>query len=210
MKQKLLAGMSLLIILIAGCRKEPVNNLSTEESRIYITNHDSTINFSNYQTFSIADSVAVIDGNQVSGQFNATDQAFVTAVKNKMQQLGYTLLDKKDHPDLGISVSRIINTSTGVINYNDYWNDYGGYYDPFYWGYSGYGYGVPSWGFATYQVKEGLLSIDMVDLKNASTNNNQIKVLWNGMIRGSGIFDTATAASQVSALFDQSSYLSNN
>ena len=210
MKQKLLAGMSLLVILIAGCRKEPMNNLSSEESRIYITNHDSTINFSNYQTFSIADSVAVIDGNQVSGQFNATDQAFVTAVKNKMQQLGYTLVDKKDHPDLGISVSRIINTSTGVINYNDYWNDYGGYYDPFYWGYSGYGYGVPSWGFATYQVKEGLLSIDMVDLKNASTNNNQIKVLWNGMIRGSGIFDATTAASQVNALFDQSSYLSNN
>jgi len=210
MKQRVLAGMSLLIILIAACRKEPVNNLSSEESRIYITNHDSTVNFSSYQTFSIADSVAVIDGNQVSGQFNATDQAFVTAVKNKMQQLGYTLVDKKDHPDLGISVSRIINTSTGVINYNDYWNDYGGYYDPFYWGYSGYGYGAPSWGFATYQVKEGLLSIDMVDLKNASTNNNQIKVLWNGMIRGSGIFDATTAASQVNALFDQSSYLSNN
>jgi hypothetical protein len=210
MKQRLLAGLSLLAVLVAGCRKEPVNNLTEEESRIYITNHDSTVNFSNYQTFSIADSVAVIDGNHVSGQFNATDQAFVTAVKNKMQQLGYTMVNKSEHPDLGISVSRIINTSTGVINYGDYWDDYGSFYDPFYWGYSGYGYGVPGWGLATYQVKEGLLSIDIVDLKNASSNNNQIKVLWNGMIRGSGIFDATTAASQVNALFDQSSYLSNN
>ena len=210
MKQRLLAGITLMAVLVVGCRKEPTNNLTDEESRIYITNHDSTVNFSNYQTFSIADSVAVIDGNQVSAQFNATDQAFVTAVKSKMQQLGYTLVNKNEHPDIGVSVSRIINTNTGVISYGDYWNDYGSYYDPYYWGYGGYGYGVPLWGFATYQVKEGLLSIDMVDLKNAASNNNQIKVLWNGMIRGSGIFNAATAASQVDALFNQSSYLSNN
>jgi len=209
MKQRFLAALSLLVFFVAGCRKEPVNNLTNEESRIYITNHDSTINFSNYQTFTLADSVAVIDGNNVSAQFNATDQAFVEAVKNKMQQLGFTLVSRAEHPDIGVSVSRIINTSTGIVNYNDYWDDYGSYYDPFYWGYSGYGYGTPGWGVATYQVKEGLLSIDMVDLKNASANN-QIKLLWNGMIRGSGIFNATTAASQVNALFDQSTYLSND
>ena len=209
MKQRLLAGATILALLAVGCRKEPVNNLTTEESRIYLTNHDSTVSFSTYETFSIADSVAVIDGNHVSGQFNTTDQAFVAGLRSKMQQLGYTEVTKAEHPDLGISVSRIINTSTGIINYNDYWNDYGSYYDPFYWGYGGYGYGSPGWGFATYQVKEGLLSIDMVDLKNAGTNN-QIKVVWNGMIRGSGIFDATTAASQVNALFDQSPYLSKN
>ena len=210
MKPKLLTGLSLLMVLMIGCRKDPMNNLTSEESRIYITNHDSTVSFSSYQTFSIADSVAVIDGNQVSSQFNETDQAFVAALKNNMQQLGYTLVSKAEHPDLGVTVSRIINTSTGVINYNDYWDYYGSYYDPFYWGYSGYGWGSPGWGFATYQVKEGMLSIDMVDLKNAATNNNQIKVIWNGMIRGSGIFNAATAASQVSALFNQSPYITNN
>lgn len=210
MKQKLLAGILLSAVAIVGCRKEPMNNLTEEESRIYITNHDSTVNFSNYGTFSIADSVAVIDGNQVSAQFNATDQAFVAAVKSKMQQLGYTMVNKSEHPNLGVSVSRIINTSTGIINYNDYWSDYGSYYDPFYWGYSGYGYGTPGWGIATYQVKEGLLSIDLLDLKNAASNNNQIKLLWNGMIRGSGIFNASTADSQVKELFDQSPYLSNN
>lgn len=210
MKPKLLTGLSLLAVLMIGCRKDPMNNLTSEESRIYITNHDSTVNFSSYQTFSIADSVAVVDGNHVSSQFNETDQAFVTALKNNMQQFGYTLVSKSDHPDLGVMVSRIINTSTGVINYNDYWDYYGSYYDPFYWGYSGYGWGSPGWGFATYQVKEGMLSIDMVDLKNAATNNNQIKVIWNGMIRGSGIFNASTAASQVSALFNQSPYITNN
>jgi len=205
----LLACAVVVATLAIGCSKEPVNNLTTEESRIYITNHDSTVNFSTYDTFSIADSVGVVHGNQVSGHFNTTDQAFVAAVRSEMKQLGYTEVTKTEHPDLGISVSRIINTSTGIINYNDYWNDYGSYYDPFSWGYGGYGYGTPGWGVATYQVKEGLLSIDIVDLKNAGTNN-QIRVVWNGMIRGSGIFDATTAASQVNALFNQSTYLFKN
>ena len=205
MKLTFLTGLSALVMLAVGCRKEPVNNLTTEESRIYITNRDSSIDFSQYNTFSIADSVLVIDGNNVKSQFNATDQAFVSALKNKLQQLGYTMVNKSENPDLGIAVSRIINTSTGIINYNDYWDYYGDYYDPFYWGYSGYGYGMPGWGFSTYQVKEGMLSFDILDLKNAASNNNQIKAIWNGMIRGSGIFDASTAASQVDILFGQSS-----
>ena len=198
------------VITMVGCRKEPVNNLTESESRIYITNHDSSINFASYTTYSIADSVAVIDGNQHGIQYNNTDAAFVNAIKANMQQLGYQQVPRSASPDLGLSVSRIISTSTGIINYNDYWNDYGSFYDPYYWGYSGYGYGYPAWGFAVYEIKEGLLSVDMVDLKNATANNNKVNVIWNGMIRGSGIFNSNVAANQVNQLFAQSPYISKN
>ena len=50
--------------IYAGCQKEPLNNLTTDESRIYITDHDSSVNFSNYKTYSISDSVAVIENGQ--------------------------------------------------------------------------------------------------------------------------------------------------
>lgn len=208
MKLRMLWSLAAITILAIGCRKDPMNNLSEEESRIYITNSDSTVNFSNYQTFSISDSVVVIDGNDVSVQNNETNHAFISAVKSEMQQLGYTLVSRSEKPDLGVTVSRIVNTSTGVISYDNYWDYYSGFYDPFYWGYGGYGWGAPSFGYATYQVREGLLSVDIADLKNAEANN-MIKVVWNGMIRGSGIFNQATASSQVSQLFDQSPYLSN-
>jgi hypothetical protein len=207
MKQRLLWSLAFFTLLAAGCRKDPVKNLNEEESRIYITNHDSTVNFSQYQTFSISDSVPVIDGSDVSVQNSQADQAFISAVKTEMQQRGYTLVNRNEHPDLGVTVSRIINTSTGVITYDNYYDYYSGFYDPYYWGYGGYGYGPPSFGYATYQVREGLLSVDMADLKNVSSNN-QIKLVWNGMIRGSGIFNASTAASQVSQLFNQSPYLS--
>src|SRR6185437_2836783 len=197
-----LAGMSLAY---TGCTKDPINNLSTDESRIYITDHDSSINFSNYKTFSISDSVAVIDNGNVEKQSDAVDSAYINAVTKYMEQEGYMLVSKEQNPDVGVDVNRIISTSTGVISYGDYWSDYDSYWDPYYWGYPDYGYYLP-YAYSVYQIKEGAISIDMLDLKNAS-HNDKINVVWTGLIRGSAIFDASVADAQVKALFDQSSYL---
>lgn len=201
----LITGLILCSALYISCTKDPVSNLTDEESRIYITNHDSVVNFSNYNTYSISDSVAVIDNSNSNHESNSVDQAYIAAVKKYMNNAGYTLVSKNDKPDLGVDITHIINTSTGVISYGDYWNNYGGYWDPYYWGYPDYSYYVP-YGYSIYQVKEGALSIDILDLKNASENNN-INIIWTGLIRGSGILNENVADSQVKALFEQSSYL---
>lgn len=193
-------------VMLIGCSKDPLANLTSEESRIYITDHDTTANFSAFKTFSVSDSVAVNNNGQASKQLNDADQAFIDAVKTEMQANGFTLVNKTSDPDLGINVTRIYNTSTGIISYNNYYNNnYGGFYDPFYWGYGGYGYYSP-YSYATYSVREGALSIDMLDLKNAQAKN-KIDLLWTGLIRGSGIFNANTAAKQVNQLFNQSTYL---
>ena len=198
-----------VVLAFSACKKEPLNNLTQDESRIYITNHDESVDFANYTTFSISDSVAVIEDNQlVEKATTQTDLAFINAVKTLMQQRGYTLVSHDQNPDIGITVNRVYNTYTGVFSYNDYLGDYYGYWDPYYWGYPGYGYGYPTY-YGVYQSQEGALSIDMVDLKNAAANN-QINIVWNGLIRGSGIFKAAKADSQVQALFDQSAYLTAN
>ncbi len=193
--------------IIGGCRKDPLNNLTQDESRIYITNRDSTVNFTSYSTFSISDSATVVDNGHGTRELTAVDQAYITGVKKYMEQAGYTLVNKNQSPDLGVNVTRIYQTSTGVISYPDYWNYYGGYYDPFYWGYGGYGYDYPYFAYSVYSITEGALSVDLLDLKNAPSHNDQIKIIWNGLIRGSGIFNESTADSQVKALFDQSTYL---
>lgn len=201
----LIVGLGVMPLIYTSCTKDPIKNLNNEESRIYITDHDSTVNFSNYKTYSISDSVAVIDNGSSKHQLNTTDQAYIDAVKKYMSQAGYQLVSKDDSPDLGVDVNRIISTSTGVISYGDYWNDYNGYWDPYYWGYPGYGYYVP-YAYSVYQIREGAISVDILDLKNAS-KNNKINVIWTGLIRGEGIFDASVADSQVAALFNQSSYL---
>ncbi|MBN9351252.1 MAG: DUF4136 domain-containing protein [Chitinophagaceae bacterium] len=200
--------LGLVVLFSLGCKKEPINNLSEEESRIYITDHDSTINFSNFHTFNVSDSVAVIQNGGEFHRLNATDSAYVDAVKNLMQSMGYVYVAKDQNPDLGITVNRILSTSTGVISYGSYWDYYASYWDPFYWGFPGYGYGMP-YGYAVYQITEGAVSVDMVDLKDAG-NSGKLNIIWTGLIRGSGIYNPDVAQSQVKALFDQSSYLNKS
>lgn len=205
----LLTGIVGLSAFITGCVKDPMNNLSPEESRIYITNFDSTASFSSFKTYSISDSVAVITDSHGGKSATASDQAYVAAVKKYMGQRGYTLVARNQSPDLGVNVNRIYSTSTGVISYPDYWGYYGGYWDPYYWGYGGYGYYVP-YSYATYQITEGALSVDILNLKDAAANNNTIKVIWTGLVRGTGIFNAGVADGQVQALFSQSAYLKAN
>ncbi|HVZ56946.1 MAG TPA: DUF4136 domain-containing protein [Chitinophagaceae bacterium] len=195
--------------VLAGCTKEPVNHLTEEETRIYITNHDSTVSFSAFHTFSVADSVAVINDNQfVQRDQNAFDQAFLAALKTQLQARGFTLVDKTAKPDLGINVSRLYNNYTGLVSYTDYYGDYYGYWDPYYWGYPGYSYYFPTY-YGVYNITQGGLSVDMFDLKDAS-GTNQLKYVWNGLVRGEGLFNPANASQEAQALLSQSAYLKTN
>ncbi len=204
----LLTVFAIVAIVVTACNKQPLDNLNYEESRIYITDYDSSVNFTNYKTYSISDSVTVVDNNQGTRQLTTSDEAYIAAVKKYMAQMGYVQVDRSSNPDIGVEVSYVTNTSTGVVSYPNYYNYYGSYYDPYYWGYGGYGYYSP-YSYSLYSIQESALSIDMLDLKNASANN-QIRLVWTGLIRGEGIADAATADSQVKALFDQSPYLKTN
>lgn len=208
MRKTAIAVFSICTAIFFGCTKEPLNNLNSEDSRIYVTNSDSATNFSSYKTYSISDSVVVLDNGQAYKDLAASDQAYIDAVNKYMQQRGYTLVDKNSNPDIGIDVNRIYNTATGFYSYDDYWNYYGGYWDPYYWGYDGYGYYVPA-SYGIYQITEGAMSVDMLDLKNAGSKG-KIEVIWNGLIRGEGIFNSSTADGSIKALFDQSTYLQTN
>lgn len=207
-KAQLTAAAICVIAFVTSCTKDPLNNLSSEESRIYVTNSDSTINFSNFSTYSISDSATVLDNGQSYKELTNVDQAYIDAVNKYMQERGYTKVSRESSPDIGIDVNRIYNTSTGVYGYDSYWDYYGGYWDPYYWGYGGYNYYIPST-YGIYQITEGAVTVDMLDLKNAATKN-KIDVIWNGLIRGENIFTTSTADASVKALFDQSSYLQYN
>lgn len=207
-KQSVVAVLAVFTALSFGCTKDPLDNLNQEESRIYITNSDSSTNFSSYKTYSISDSVVVLDNGEAFKDLTALDQSYIDAVKKYMLQKGYNLVSKESNPDIGIDVNRIYNTATGYYGYDDYWDYYGGYWDPYYWGYDGYGYYIPA-SYGIYQVTEGAMSIDMLDLKNAGSKGS-IDIIWNGLIRGEGIFNSSNSDESVKALFDQSNYLHTN
>ncbi|MFI5193407.1 MAG: DUF4136 domain-containing protein [Chitinophagales bacterium] len=199
-----------LLVALNSCKKDPLNNLSSNDSRIYITNYDTAANFESYQTFSIEDSVNVIVNDQSLGnQLNTYDSTVISEVARMMKGRGYSLLDKSGKPDLAVNVSRVTNTSTGIISYPDYWDGYGGFYDPYYWGYPGYGYYAP-YIIGAYTIRDGGLEIDILDLKNATSQGNKIQALWSGLARGAAVFNPANASAEVDTLFSQSPYLKSN
>lgn len=200
-----LAAAVSITMLASSCSKDPVDKLSSEESRLYITNRDSSVNFSTFKTFSISDSVAIISNNQLQEKTrDQFDTQLISAVASALTQRGFTQVAANANPDLGINVSNIINTYTGFVDYGNYYNSYYGYMDPFYWGYPGYGYYGSFIG--TYQTSEGAIAIDVFDLKNASSSG-RINAVWSGLIRGNGIFSPGNISTGVNALFDQSAYL---
>jgi uncharacterized protein DUF4136 len=202
------AGLFLLGVLVfSSCKKDPLGNLTDDESRIYVVNFDTTANFSTYRTFSIVDSVDVIDNGQLfDKEHSSFDSAVIAAVTQTMQQRGYQWVTRSDSPDLALDISRVYNTSTGAFSYADYWDYYGAYWDPYYWGYPGYGYYSP-YAVGTYTIQSGGLEIDLLDLKNAPSHNNQIRSIWTGLARGENVFSTANAVPAVTALFNQSPYI---
>ena len=211
MKMKYILPILLLsVIALASCQKDPANNLDGDESLVYITNRSQTADFTSYTTFAIADSVAMIYNNQlVERERTQLDANLIAAFASSMQARGYTLTAANNNPDIGITISRIYNDYTSVVDYGSYWDYYGGYWDPFYWGYPGYSYGYPAF-YGTYTITDGAVEIDMFDIKNAASNNNQLNYVWNGLIRGEGTFNPANAQKAVDALFAQSSYLRRN
>ena len=193
---------------LLSCAKNAADNLDADETPLYITKAEPSIDFSNYGTFSLADSVAVISNDQLVQRVRTDyDAAFIDAIAAQMQSRGFTRVSHAGTPDLGITISRIYNDYTGIIDYSSYWGGYDGYWDSDYWGYSGYDYYFPPV-YGTYTVTDGGVTIDMFDLKNAASSN-QLRQVWSGLVRGSGTFDMNRVPGHAQALFQQSPYLAN-
>ncbi|HEX5554254.1 MAG TPA: DUF4136 domain-containing protein [Chitinophagaceae bacterium] len=199
-------ALSALLIFMSSCGKNALNNLSAEESRIYITNRDSTADFQAFHTFSIVDSVAVIQNNQQSQrELTSDDASLLQLIKTQMENRGYTLVNKDQQPDLGINVTRVSNAYLNVVQYPYSWWDTPGYWNPNYWGYGGYDYYFPPT-FGYYQTREDILTIDAIDLKNAQKDQKLVGV-WNATLKGQGVLNAGNYPTEVKAVFDQSPYL---
>lgn len=194
-------------MLVSSCRKDPLKDMTAEESRIYVTNYDEQADFSSYKTFSIVDSVAVLSNREgATKELTTYDQNLLAILKSSMQARGYTLVDKSAKPDLAMNVTRIDNTTTQVGYNPGYWAGWPGYWDTGYWGYPGWNYWFPSY-YTVFRYNEKSVAVDLVDLKNAASHDNQLVAIWNAQLRGTGVWNGSNLEPMLKAVFDQSQYL---
>lgn len=209
-------SVAILLLTVGGglvaCRENAIDGLTPDDQTVYITNRDQGVDFTQYRTFSLPDSVIIESNDRYSPSLTTTESQFVTSVADGLVSRGFQRVRQGQAADLGVAVIRVNNRYTGVgVNpygsfYSNYWygggfGGFGGFNDPFLF---------PS--YYTYQVSDRYWEIRIVDLKNRTTNatnpdQEQLRVIYSATVRGSEVTNGTAAQQAVTTLFSQSPYL---
>ena len=200
------------VIFMMSCANYPGLDSRLAEDLVDITKYDVGTSFTQFKTFSVVDSLTVINNFHDSTKV-LTPQvlALLNQITWNMQARGYTLVDRKTgHPDLGINVGAVIVTSVSNYYPGWYW-DYG-YYDPGFWGYPAYYYWYPYYPPAVSSYSTGTVIIEMLDLKNAPAHNNKLYVVWVAVVRGllTGYHTTQDVLDNIDQCFAQTPQIRAN
>ena len=118
------------VLLLAACHKEPYPQDSDNEYLVY-TSPGKNVDFSQYQTFDIADSLLII-GQSDKPMYSQSDNALalIQAYRTNMEKRGFIYTPSNPDADLGIQLTYVIKTERFVQYYDDpyWWLDYPGYW----------------------------------------------------------------------------------
>lgn len=195
---------------LTSCRENAVNDLSPADSPVYITNYDRSVNFGQYKTFSLPDSVIIESNDSYSMTQTGVSSRFVTNVASALTAKGFRRVNRGENADLGVAIIRVNNQYTGVAS--DPYSYYSNYWGGGFGGFGGYGYYPYYPSYYTYQVTDQYWEIQIVDLKNrpatgTGTTQAQLNVIYDATIRGTDITDQQAVDTAVTAIFNQSPYL---
>lgn len=200
---------SALALLAIACQKEPYSQDSDGEYLVY-TAPAKDVEFTDFLTFDIADSVLVIGDGQKS-YYSQSDNALalIQAYRTNMEKLGFIYLPSNPDAQLGIQVTYAEDTQRFVQYYDDpyWWLDYPGYWPAGYWGnWTGWYYPYP----VVYSYTTNALIADMVDL-TAGEVNGKLKIVWSCYIGGPASasinYDVKRMSAAVDQAFAQSPYI---
>ena len=166
----LILGLGLVFTL--SCTKYPPSSDRLTEDLAIVTQYDTKIDFNNYKTYSIANSITKITDKDTTNITDANATAILDQIAKNMEKRGFVKSVAPQKPDLGIQVLYFQNTEVYVYYY-DWW----GYYPYWY-----YYYPYPSTYYYSYTT--GMGNIELIDLKNANTASNILYIRWNAYIRG--------------------------
>lgn len=182
-------------LLFAACEPSPDEHKLYDEL-VVSTNYDPEANFESYLTYTMPTDTIGFASNQtrdtlLTHQNSDLVRPIINKLRANLDTRGFTKVDKKDSPDLGINV-QIVNNLNMFQQYVD-----PGYYYPYYYGYSSYYY-YPY--IQTYVENTATLVVQVVDLKNRNAQN-QVKVVWLAYM--GDLISTVDRLSQIEKAIDQ-------
>lgn len=201
---------SAAVLLLAACHKEPYPQDGDNGYLVY-TSPGKDVNFKNYKTFDIADSLLII-GEKDKPVYSQTQSALalIQAYRINMEKAGFIYTPSNPDADLGVQLTYVIKTERYVKYYDDpyWWLDYPGYWPSGYWGnWTGYYYPRP----VVYTYTTNALLADIVNLTGEQDTGKPLEVLWTSYIGGPASsslqLDIQRLTSAVDQAFVQSPYL---
>ena len=173
---------SAAVMLLAACHKEPYPQDSDNEYLVY-TSPGKNVNFAQYQTFDIADSLLVIGQSDIP-IYSQSDNALalIQAYRINMEKRGFIYTPSNPDADLGVQLTYVIKTERFVQYYDDpyWWLDYPGYWPSGYWGnWTGFYYPRP----VTYTYTTNAFLADIVNL-TTEEDGKPLEILWTAYIGG--------------------------
>jgi hypothetical protein len=201
---------SAAVLLLAACHKEPYPQDGDNGYLVY-TSPGKDVNFKNYKTFDIADSLLII-GEKDKPVYSQSQSALalIQAYRINMEKAGFIYTPSNPDADLGVQLTYVIKTERYVKYYDDpyWWLDYPGYWPSGYWGnWTGYYYPRP----VVYTYTTNALLADIVNLTGEQDAGKPLEVLWTSYIGGPASsslqLDIQRLTSAVDQAFVQSPYL---
>lgn len=201
---------SAAVLLLAACHKEPYPQDGDNEYLVY-TSPGKDVNFNNYRTFDIADSLLII-GEKDKPVYSQSQSALalIQAYRINMEKAGFVYTPSNPDADLGVQLTYVVKTERYVKYYDDpyWWLDYPGYWPAGYWGsWTGYYYPRP----VVYTYTTNALLADIVNLTGEQDTGKPLEVLWTSYIGGPASSslqqDVQRLTSAVDQAFVQSPYL---
>jgi hypothetical protein len=167
-------NIALVAAVFASCQPEP-DNLKLLDDFVVSTNYDTSADFDQYSTYSIAvDTIGFISNRTNDTLLTHGESSLVrpilSRIRTNLDSRGYTRVDRNEDPDVGVNVFIVndLNLFQQVV--------YSNYYYPYYYGYgSSFYYDFPY--VQTYAQNTGALVVEFVDLLNR-TPDNKVKVVW--------------------------------
>lgn len=202
---------SAAVLLMAACQKEPYT-LDNDNSYLVYTSPGKDVNFTQYKTFDMTDSLLVIgQGSKPKYVRNDAVKAILLDFRRNMEARGFVYTPDAEAADLGVQLTYVIKTERFVQFYSDpyWWLDYPGYWPSGYWGnWTGWYYPYP----VSYTYTTNALITDMVDLTGEEKEGTPLEIVWSCYIggpAGSNIADDITRMkNSIDQAFAQSPYLS--
>lgn len=218
-EQEILGNRTLIYLLAlagflgftGGCYPYPETSVVKSDLDIVISNYNDKVDFSQYKTYVLFDSVALIieedEGADSDDPFyqNGYDQYILDEIKNQMEALGYTRKNVDAFPDLGVAATafRIVNVE--ITSIPGWW-----------WGFPGYGWWGPGntpgynpggWYSTFYTYQQGTIVIDMEDLQKAQSDT---ALVWNSVINGLVDVNTEVTSQRISTAVESAFKQSRN